>query len=337
VPSFIDGLRLAAVRPRLVALIWGWHLGLALALAIPMFQWLFRATAFTPAADALAERVSFSLLFELQQYDHASVLGLLQASTAGGMILALVTSPLLMAGALVSLRGQGAPASAVAAAAAPLYWPFLRVLVFGRAIAVIAALLVAGLLRAVLAPLSESGWEPGWLWALAVRSSAALIAGTLLFASVDYALVQLETDGSRAAFRAWSRGFRFAISRPLLSLGLWAAYGAATLTGAIAYLGITTAAPASGTEWRYMVVFAGVAVLQQVFVILRVWLRLGLLAAGMTVTQFDREIAGGAPAPELPLPREAMGGGALIADEPTDVAVERVPEGAPVETERTRD
>ena len=88
---------------------------------------------------------------------------------------------------------------ALAAAAATLYLPFLLLIIVGRVIALAAAGLTAVLAGLALAPLSQSAWEPGYLWAAAIQAVTAVLAAVLLLAAVDYALVRLEAGRSPGA------------------------------------------------------------------------------------------------------------------------------------------
>jgi hypothetical protein len=297
----LAGLRAAAGRPGLLAAIWGWHLVIGLAVAIPIFRWLYDTTAYRPAADAIADRFSFGLLAELTQADGGSPVGLVLNAFTGGLLLAVVTAPFLLAAALASLRDATLRGRDAGSAATSLYWPFFRVLVFGRAVALAAALATAAALRPALRWLSEGPWEPGLLWALGVRAGAAAVVAVLLFAAVDFALVRLEVDRSRRAFRAWLAGLRFAaVSRIGLTLALW--------TGAAVFLAVMLALFVALDEFasrggRSLPAIAGAAAiaLQQAFMLGRTWLRLGLLGAEQQAFEAACQVARMDPVPE-PVP-----------------------------------
>jgi hypothetical protein len=102
--SLRHGFRVAARRPGVVTAIWGWHLVLGFALALPMFRWLYAATAYRPEADALAERFSIGGLIDLLQFDSAPILRIMNTAVAGGLLVAVFASPLLLAATLASVR-----------------------------------------------------------------------------------------------------------------------------------------------------------------------------------------------------------------------------------------
>jgi hypothetical protein len=287
--SLVVGLRAAAARPALVALLWSCHLVLGFALAIPMFRWLYEATAYRPAADAMASRFSFGGLAELLQFDSVSVPGILQAGVAGGALVAILISPLLIAATLASLRDGSLRRAEPGSGAAALYWPFLRAIVFGRALALGAGGITATVLRLALKPLRDSSWEPGFLWAAAIQVAGAGLVVVLLLAAVDYALVRLEAGQSRGALRAWWAGAGFALSRPMLTLGVWAGAGvvlALALTVFVALREITTSA---GAALPAAAAVATAFVLQQAFMLSRTWLRVGLLGAEQHASAYVRE------------------------------------------------
>ena len=277
--SLRRGLRVAAGRPGLVAAIWAWHLVLGFALAVPMFRWLYAATAYRPEADAFAERFSVGALVDLLQFDSASVMGIMQSSVAGGLVVAVCASPVLIAVTLAAVRDGCRDRRELGAAAAALYVPFLQVIIIGRGVALAAAAVTAALAGRALAPLSQSPWEPGFLWAALIQAGAAVLVAVLLLAGVDYALVRLEAGRSRGALRAWLEGVRLAFTRPGLTLGLWAGAAAVLALPLAIYIALREITSPLAVSMP-TVLGVGVAfALQQAFVFTRTWLRVGLLAA----------------------------------------------------------
>jgi len=279
VRSLATGLRHAAARPGLLAAIWAWHLVLGAAFAVPFFRWLHEATAYRPVADALAERFSFSLLVELQQYDTAPVLAILSAGVAGGLFIATLVSPLLAAAALASLRSPALGARELSDVAVSLYWPFLRVIVFGRLAALAGALIVLAALRAVLWPLSESFWEGGWLVAIGLRAAAAGIVGVIMLAAVDFALVRLCEQRSREGLRAWAAGLRFAGSHLALTLALWTGFILMLAAAVTVFVALRELTSIWSARLPTLLVVGVAVILQQLFIGTRAWLRVGLLGA----------------------------------------------------------
>jgi hypothetical protein len=276
--SLARGLAAAASHPSLLTTIWAWQLLLAIATAIPVFRWLYHATAYRPAADFFNQRFAFGGLAELVQFNNAPVIGILQAAAGGGLLVAALVSPLLIAAALTSLRNPSLRRPDLGSAAIALYWPFLFVTVIGRTVAVIASGLTLAALRAALGSLSDAPWEPGFLWALVIEACAAAVIAVLLLAAVDYTLVRLEADGLGGAFRAWVRGVRFAFTHPGLTLRLWAGAGV-ILALAVAVFVILREITSAVTTLSGPVAIGVAFVLQQAFMLTRTWLRVGLLGA----------------------------------------------------------
>jgi hypothetical protein len=299
--SLATGLRRAAARPALLSAIWAWHLVLGVAFAVPFFRWLYEATAYRPGADVLAERFSFGLLAELQQYDSARVLAILSAGVGGGLLIAALASPLLAAATLAALRNPALRARELSDVAVSLYWPFLRVIVFGRLAALAGTLIVAAALRAVLRPLSDSSWEGGWLVAIGVRAAAAGIVAVLLLAAVDFALVRLCEQQSRKSIRAWVAGLRFVGSHLALTLGLWTGM-TVTLAAALAvFVALRELASAASATLPTVLVVGIAVILQQLFMATRTWLRVGLLGAEQHVfAHGDASVTAFDAAPEQP-------------------------------------
>jgi hypothetical protein len=173
----------------------------------------------------------------------------------------------------------------VGATAVALYWPFLRVIVFGRAAALVAGGLTAAVLRAALRGLSDSPWEPGFLWAAAIQLAGAVLVGVLLLAVVDYALVRLEADRSRAAFRAWLAGLRFVLAKPVLTLGLWAGAAAVFALALGVFAALREVTTAGGAALPAEIVVGVTFAFQQSFMLARTWLRVGLLGAEQHVSE----------------------------------------------------
>jgi hypothetical protein len=313
--SLRRGLRLATGRPGLVTAIWSWHLVLGFALAIPMFRWLHAATANRPEADALAGRFSAGGLVDLLQFDSAPILRIMQGAVAGGLLVAVFVSPLLIAATLASVRDASRDRRAVAAAAAALYWPFLLVILIGRGVALAAAALAATVAGLALAPLSRSAWETGFLWAAVIQAVTAAFVAVLLLGAVDYALVRLEAGRSPGALSAWFAGVRQAVTRPALTLGIWACAGVllALLIGV--YIALRELTTRGSVSVPSVLAVGGAFVLQQGFMFTRTWLRVGLLAAEQDASDRAHEASRGRrPDPADPHCGPAMG--APVVDAP---------------------
>ena len=131
----------------------------------------------------------------------------------------------------------------------------------------------------------------------------------LLLAAVDFALVRLSEQRSHG-LRAWAAGLRFAGSHLRLTLGLWAATALLLGAAVAVFVGLRELTSA-GSAGLPTVLAVGIAVvLQQLFMLTRTWLRVGLLGAEQHA--FAQAYAVAAAAPEEARP--AWEGAAI--DEP---------------------
>ena len=273
--AFPAGLRATAHRPRLIAGLWAWQVVISTAAALPLFRGLIAATAYSPGSDPLLERFSVSLFGEILQYNALPLVQMLQLGAVGALLISVVTAPVLVALAISSLEAPGrVPAADLAAAAGRWYFPLFRLLIGGRVVALFAAVLAGAAARALLAPLSNSTWELGRLLIVPAIVGIALLVLTLFWAAADYAAIHAIRAGSRRMFSAWHMGLRASLGRPITTLGVWL-LAAVTIAGLAALLfavlgTVGGAAPAA--------IAAGIVV-QQLFAIFRIGIRVGLLGA----------------------------------------------------------
>jgi hypothetical protein len=274
-PSFAAGLRAAASRPWLVLGLWACQLVLAAAAALPLYRALSAATANSPATDRLLDRYSVSLFVELMHYTQLPVGQMVQMSAVGAFLVGLLLAPALLAAIVSALESPGRPARGeMAAAAGRWYWPFLRVFVLGRFAGLLVAGLVGGGLAVALRPVRQSLWEIGRLASWPAILAAALVPAALFFAATDYAMVHAVRTGSRRMFAAWRMGLRASFTRPLTTLALWFFF--VLLIAGMAALLFSVLGTLSGSS-RLGIALA--FVVQQLFVLFRVGLRVGLVGA----------------------------------------------------------
>jgi hypothetical protein len=299
IPSFAAGVRAAASRPRLVVALWAWQLLLATAAAFPLHRALVAATSESPATDRLLEGFSVSAFTELLHYTSLPVGQMVQMGAIGAALVSVLLSPALLAMVVAAVEAPSRPArSELAAAAGTWYWPFLRLVVFGRLAGVLVAGLVAGGMLAALRPVRESLWEIGRLASGPVTLLAALVPVALFFAAVDYAMVHAMRTGSRRMFAAWRMGLRASLGRPVATLGLWM-LAALVLVGLAALLVAVFGVVSGSSRLAIALTF----VVLQLFVVFRIGLRVALVggeAAAWRVVPDAVAPPVEAPAPEPP-------------------------------------
>jgi len=273
--AFPAGVRAAAHRPRLVAGLWAWQLVISTAVALPLFRGLIAATAHAPGSDPLLDRFSVSLFGEILQYNALPLVQMLQLGAVGALLVSVVTAPVLVALTISALEApERMPAGGVAAAAGRWYFPLFRLLMLGRFVALAAALLAGAATRTLLGPVWDSSWELGRLLVVPSVIAMALLVLALFWAAADCAAIHAIRTGSARMFAAWRMGLRASLGRPITTLALWL-LAAVTITGLAALLfsvlgSLNGAAPAA---------IAAAVVVQQLFVIFRVGVRVALLGA----------------------------------------------------------
>jgi hypothetical protein len=110
------------------------------------------------------------------------------------------------------------------------------------------------------------------LWTVAVTAATAGLLG-LVHVAFAYAKIATVVEERRSAFLAAVTGLGFVISHPLRTLGLYLAFGA--LSGALSVLWILVA-PGAGQSTVAAIAVA--LVVGQLFLVLRLYVRLSLLA-----------------------------------------------------------
>ncbi|MEZ4363295.1 MAG: hypothetical protein R3B48_24175 [Kofleriaceae bacterium] len=215
----------AALQGRLLVL---WLVGLWLPTAIvslPLFAALRAALDHSLASDVLAVRFDGALLGDVL----ASV-GDQQALPGAALLAAAVTlllSPLLSGLVITAIRGERRLGFAQLLQGAVVeYGPLLRLLILGLVLLGAAAAVGGSLLdaadqaskRAIVE--TEVAGKARW----ALIATLALLG--LVHATLEAARAQLAADAAlRSALRAWWRGVKQVVRRPLATLGTYAAFG----------------------------------------------------------------------------------------------------------------
>jgi hypothetical protein len=203
------------------------------------------------------------------------VVQLVQMTALGVLLISVVTAPVLVAVTIASLESASpAPRDSLAASAGRWYWPFLRLLVLGRFVAILGTGIVAAVVSAALHPIRASAWEVGRLLTGPVIVAAALPVLTLFWATADYAAIHAMRAESFRMFAAWRVGVRAAFGHPVTTLGIYAVAGV-IVAGLVALL----VAVLGGLSGSAPLAIAGAIVVQQLFLVFRVGVRVALVGA----------------------------------------------------------
>ena len=137
-----------------------------------------------------------------------------------------------------------------------------------------------------------------------------MLVGVMLLAALDYALVRLESGHSRGALGAWLAGVGFAFTHPVLTLGIWAGAGAVAAVGLGVFIALRELTSAGSVALPAAAAIPVSVVLQQLFVLARTWVRVGLLGAEQhtSVPLVVQASATGENPPATPAPKTSDNG-----------------------------
>lgn len=302
--ALFGGALTAALQWRLLLL---WTVGLmlpTLAIWLPTWHALGGLYDFSPRAAEIARRFDM-LAFEDTVIAFGRAGGALAGASLFAVVLAALTAPFLagVTAAAARQRGGAAPLRLVALVqgGAAFYGRMFRL-----ALVSLVPLGAAGAVASVAFKLADKRAETATLQSQAERAghvalAVTLIVFVLLHATVEAARAQLIADERlRSAWRAWARGLRLTVARPLPVLALYVgAMLAGTAVAAVPLLVRLRLTPASG------VVFWLGFLLTQLGVAAVGWGRAGRLFALAAVAADARPAAASAPpASAAPAPTE---------------------------------
>jgi len=259
-------------QPRLIAALWLWQLVVAVAATLPVFQWLRDTTALRPAADRLLVRFSLPDVVDATRTTQGSPIATWSATLAGALLLTIVTAPVVIAVTIEALRdADGEPVKTRNVSAC--YWRLLRLTVFGRGTAILAAVLSMIGLALLLRPLHDRS-SSGVLLAIGLPGVVGACMAAWLWAAVDVGAVAIVHGRVRGAFASWVAGLRTVLRTPVFTLIVWAGFAFA-LGGALLLLVAGTASLPATTLPLILLM----AALHQAFAVWRLVLRIGVLSA----------------------------------------------------------
>jgi hypothetical protein len=254
-----------------------------------------------PETDPLLERFHVGIFRDLML--EGGGLGVLSIGlvVAGLLLAALPVSVFLSGGTLEALITEdGMPfVQRFLRGGAHFFWRFLRLIVIGGVVMLLAVAVTAVAADIGLGPLRRSSWPPGGLVALAIEGLAVGAVAVYFLLSFDYARIRLALSDRGGVLRAWFSALALVARHPVRTYGLALVFAVLFVAAAAAYL---LAIARLGTHTMSLVL-AGIA-LQQVFILVRAALRVGLLAGEMEMYQWLRpaSVPSGRSAPDAPPP-----------------------------------
>ena len=204
-------------------LLWiGASLGCALIAALPAWSWLAASLDNSVHAPAIASGQAPIPLLDLLM-SRTAPLGVLGQSTTVAAFLMLLLSPLLAGATIAAIRSHTRLGfGELLRGATAEYGPMLRMLVWS-----VVPLGLALLVMSVIIGANEKAHEHAILASdAATGRNIALVVGAVLFvlahASLEAGRGWLATDGRlRSALKAWGRGVKLLLRRPVAVLLAW--------------------------------------------------------------------------------------------------------------------
>ena len=305
------GLRAIVTHARAAAMLWFANLALASVALLPVWSWWTR-TAMLPETDPLLERFQVGIFRDLLIDGGGLAVGIILLTVIGLLIVALPVSVFLAGGTLeVLVSEDGQPFfQRFLRGGGHFFWRFLRLTIVGGVVMLMTVAIVAVAANVVVRPLNRSNWPPGAFVALAIQAVAIGSVAMYFLLSLDYARIQLALSDRSGVLRAWLAALWLVGRHPLRTFGL--AFVFAVLFG-LAAAGYLFVIARIGTH-TMNVILAGIAI-QQLFILIRACLRVGLLAGEMELYQWLRPatVPGGRFAPAVPR--------APAADDPIDLSL----------------
>jgi hypothetical protein len=294
------GLRAIFTHARTALMLWLVNVILASIAFFPIWWWWSR-TSLLPETDPLLERFHVGIFRDL--LIDGGVLGLLTLPLmmAGLLLVALPISVFLAGATLeVLISDDGSPfLQRFTRGGAHFFWRFLRLTIGGGIVMIVIVAATALGVASAVEPLFTSAWPPGAIVAVTIVLVAVGVVTMYFLLSFDYARIRLALSDRGGVFRAWMSSLWLVARHPLPTFGLACIFAALFAAIAAGYL---FAVAAIGTHTIGLI--AATLALQQVLVLARAALRIGLLAGEMELYQWLRPAeaqAGGlAPPPLMP-------------------------------------
>lgn len=324
--SISAGLRSALRHPKLLWLLWAWFSLLALVPALPAWTWWNGALGASPEAASVLSRFDMGVLTDVTAGKGINGIGLLTGTAAAAGIIALVSSAFAFGG-IIEVLGSGDDSRSFMhrffRGGGHFFWRYFRLAIMAAVCAVLATGAVSALMTALMKPLRESEWEPGFYLGSMATTGAVLLVAAFFMLALDYARIRVARDDSRSMLRAYVAGVGFVLRRMPAVYGILIAFLLLEVVLVAAYLAYETNTPAAGT-WGAL---AALFIVQQAVVFGRVAVRVALVGGErhyhlaalpprvpVVASPAEEPPAPEAPAPGLPSP----GAGPEAAQIPTE-------------------
>lgn len=266
-----DAFCRTAQRKRMVVLYWFTQTLCAAVAALPALGFVIPHSSHSLYGGEMLRHFDMMYLAELMDAARSSMLGLAALPVLLAVALSLLAAVFLSGGAVTLLVSDNEPYTPAAFwhGCGRNFWRFLRLALYSLFFYAIALSVNGALSKAI-----DKAWGKGMVEAPIVHANwarQALLLLLFLFISMamDFAKVRLVAGDSRRSLRACFGSFGFALRRAASVLPVWLALGLALALSTALYVAI-----ANRIEAPTMGAIAALFVIQQVYVLARVWLRM---------------------------------------------------------------
>jgi len=347
VASIRAGLRAAVASPRLSLLIWAWYALLAFVPVFPVFSAWNAALGASPEAAKALRRFDFNILMDVTRDGAARGAGSPVPGLMAALVVAAISSAFVFGGILEVLSSAGERRSLMHRffrGGGHFFGRFFRLSLIAVPCALLAAGAASALVVALTSPFGDSEWEPAGSLASAATVLAVIAAAGLFLLALDYARIRVARDDSRGMLKAYVGGLGFALRNLASAYGVAIAFTLMLAAIALSYFAYETNTPAAGS-WGAI---AALALVLQVLVFARVFLRVAMVGAERHLDLARRPAAARAPSPvpdmllaeaqaSSPDQDAAAPAADLTGAAPDDRAADPVPEPAVEQAHEPRD
>ncbi|HCA81232.1 MAG TPA: hypothetical protein DEP53_15985 [Bacteroidetes bacterium] len=278
--AFLNGVRRAASEPKMIFVLYLMNLLLAVPLALAI-----RSVMITGFGDSLApaqmmgslDFTVFQDFLNLHDANLQTVLG----QVLSVLVLSMLLQTFLAGGILAVLQDQQKKYSSPSffKGCGTYFFRFLRLFLLFGVILIVAALVLGGIATALAEGMTENATsEVTEFWIRIAVFVLFLLPMMLVLMAADYAKIHMVLHDGLSAFRSCGEGFAFVFRRFFSTFGLEILMLLIPILSFAVYIWLDLAIGMTTTMTILVMFF-----IQQMFMILRAWTRIFILAGEITL------------------------------------------------------
>ena len=251
----------------------------------------------SPEAAKALQRFDFNILMDVTRDGVTPGAGSPVPGLMAALVVAAISSAFVFGGIVEVLGSAGERRSLTHRffrGGGHFFGRFFRLSLVAVPCALLAAGAASAIVVALTSPVSDSEWEPAGFLASAVTILAVIAVAGLFLLALDYARIRVARDDSRGMLKAYAGGLGFVVRNLASVYGVAVAFLLMLAAVAVTYLSYETKVPAAGS-WGAI---AALALVLQVVVFARVFLRVAMVGAERHLDLARRPAAARAPSPE---------------------------------------